>query len=91
VRGLQAGPQREFAAVGPPEFAPVTEIEGELYEAWEYLQETGQPAQVFRDFEYQTLESWSRPRRVIGKAEQLPAGPNPRYIVTSLAIDETET
>jgi len=60
------------------------EIESELYEAWGYLQETGQPARVFRDFEYQTLDSWSRPRRVIGKAEQLPAGENPRFIVTSL-------
>ena len=65
-------------------------IAGELYEAWEYLQETGKPARVFRDFEYQTLESWSRPRRVIGKAEQLPAGPNPRFIVTSLAKREVD-
>ena len=65
-------------------------LRGELYEAWEYLQETGQPARVFRDFEYQTLESWSRPRRVIGKAEQLPAGPNPRFIVTSLAKSDVD-
>ena len=64
------------------------EIEPELYEAWEYLQETGQPARVFSDFEYQTLDSWSRPRRVIGKAEQLPAGENPRFIVTSLGKSE---
>jgi Transposase DDE domain group 1 len=66
------------------------EIEPELYEAWEYLQETGQPARVFRDFEYQTLESWSRPRRVIGKAEQLPAGENPRFIVTSLGKSQLD-
>jgi hypothetical protein len=65
-------------------------IAPELYEAWEYLQETGEPARVFRDFEYQTLESWSRPRRVIGKAEQLPAGPNPRFIVTSLTKNEAD-
>jgi len=65
-------------------------IRGELYEAWEYLQETGEPARVFRDFEYQTLESWSRPRRVIGKAEQLPGGPNPRFIVTSLGKGEVD-
>jgi hypothetical protein len=51
---------------------------------------TGQSARVFRDFEYQTLDSWSRPRRVIGKAEQLPAGPNPRFIVTSLAKGEVD-
>src|SRR6202161_4716154 len=29
----------------------------------------GQPARVFRDFEWSTKESWSRRRRVIGKAE----------------------
>jgi hypothetical protein len=68
----------------------IAEIDGELYEAWEYLQETGQSARVFRDFEYQTLDSWSRPRRVIGKAEQLPAGPNPRFIVTSLKKSEVD-
>jgi hypothetical protein len=68
----------------------IAEIDGELYEAWEYLQETGQPARVFRDFEYQTLDSWSRTRRVIGKAEQLPAGRNPRFIVTSLTKSEVD-
>jgi len=68
----------------------IAEIDPELYEAWEDLQETGRPARVFRDFEYRTLDSWSRTRRVIGKAEQLPAGPNPRFIVTSLAPGEVE-
>ncbi len=68
----------------------VAEIDPELYEAWEYLQETGQPARVFRDFEYQTLDSWSRPRRVVGKAEQLPAGANPRFIVTSLKKSDVD-
>ena len=66
------------------------EIEPELYEAWEYLEETGRPARVFRDFEYRTLDSWRRPRRVIGKAEQLPAGENPRFIVTSLGKSEVD-
>lgn len=38
----------------------------------------------FAEFEYQTQDSWSRPRRVIGKAEVLTAGENPRFVVTSL-------
>lgn len=38
----------------------------------------------FTEFEYQTRESWSRPRRVIGKAEVLAAGENPRFVVTNL-------
>ena len=39
---------------------------------------------VFAEFEYQTAKSWSRPRRVIGKAEVMAAGDNPRFIVTNL-------
>jgi hypothetical protein len=39
---------------------------------------------VFAEFEYRTRESWSRSRRVIGKAEVMAAGDNPRFIVTNL-------
>jgi hypothetical protein len=39
---------------------------------------------VFTEFEYQTRKSWSRPRRVMGKAEVMAAGDNPRFIVTNL-------
>ena len=45
---------------------------------------TGEPARVFRDFTYRTRKSWSRTRRVVGKAEHLSKGANPRFIVTSL-------
>jgi len=38
----------------------------------------------FAEFEYQTQKSWSRARRVIGKAEVMSAGDNPRFIVTNL-------
>lgn len=38
----------------------------------------------FTDFEYRTLDSWSRARRVIGKAEILGEKDNPRFVVTSL-------
>ncbi|MGZ9053315.1 MAG: IS1380 family transposase, partial [Rhodoplanes sp.] len=50
---------------------------------------TGEAARRFKDFRYATLDTWSR-RRVIGKAEHLAKGANPRFIVTSLkrrAID----
>ncbi len=39
---------------------------------------------VFTEFEYQTLKTWPRARRVIGKAEVMAAGDNPRFIVTNL-------
>jgi hypothetical protein len=38
----------------------------------------------FTEFVYQTVRSWSRARRVIGKAEVTAQGPNPRFIVTNL-------
>ena len=50
----------------------------------------GGPARPFADFAWRTLDSWSRARRVVAKAEHLPQGANPRFIVTSLpagAID----
>jgi hypothetical protein len=38
----------------------------------------------FAEFEYQTQKSWSRPRRVVGKAEVTRGGDNPRFVVTNL-------
>ena len=55
----------------------------------EHLQ-TGEPARRFRDFSYRTHRSWSRRRRVVGKAEFLAKGENPRFIVTSLPASEYE-
>ena len=66
------------------------EIATELQAAEAEHQQTGKPARRFKDFTYATLDSWSRSRRVIGKAEHLDKGANPRFIVTSLkrkAID----
>jgi hypothetical protein len=39
----------------------------------------------FVEFEYQTIKSWSRARRVIGKAEVTAQGSNPRFIITNLS------
>ena len=56
----------------------------ELARARALCAQSGKPARVFRDFRYRTLDSWSRGRRVVGKAEHTPQGSNPRYVVTSL-------
>ena len=56
----------------------------ELREARRAHAHTGKPARRFRDFEYRTRKSWSRARRVVGKAEHLARGANPRFVVTSL-------
>lgn len=46
---------------------------------------TGKASRVFKDFRYQTRKSWSRERRVIGKAEHLEKGSNPRFVVASFS------
>ena len=49
---------------------------------------TGKPARCFKDFSYRTRDSWSRERRVIGKAEVTGGEANPRFVVTSLQRSE---
>jgi hypothetical protein len=44
-------------------------------------------ARVFKELEYQTLQTWSRRRRVVAKAEVMAAGDNPRFIVTNLPAE----
>jgi len=81
----------------------LVEIETELAAAAEEMGRTGKSARRFKDFTYTTLNSWSRERRVVGKAEWLapketePAREapakgeaNPRFVVTSLSIEECE-
>jgi hypothetical protein len=60
------------------------EIEAEMAQAQAAAEASGKPARRFRDFRWATLESWSRVRRVIGKAEWTQGKANPRFIVTSL-------
>ena len=46
--------------------------------------QTGQPSRRFRAFRYRTRRTWSRTRRVVGKAESLAKGATPRFVVTHL-------
>jgi hypothetical protein len=62
-------------------------IGGELHAAEQAFQATREPARQFKDFEYRTQKSWSRARRVVGKAEHLAKGSNPRFVVTSLSAE----
>lgn len=65
-------------------------IAEELKEAKKMYEESGKASRVYKDFMYKTLKSWSRERRVIGKAEHLPKGSNPRFVVTSLSPDKID-
>jgi hypothetical protein len=62
----------------------------ELHEAKLQFEATGRPSRVFKEFTYQTRKSWSRERRVAGKAEHLAKGSNPRFVVTSLSAVELD-
>ena len=48
---------------------------------------TQAPVRLYKDLVYRTRSSWTRARRVVGKAEHLPGKANPRFVVTSLAAD----
>ena len=60
------------------------EIASEMAEARLEALATAKPARRFKDFRWTTLDSWSRERRVVGKAEWLGGKANPRFVVTSL-------
>jgi Transposase DDE domain group 1 len=64
----------------------VGQIADELAAVEAESRDRGAPARRFADFAWRTLESWRRDRRVVAKAEHLPKGPNPRFVVTSLPV-----
>ena len=59
-----------------------------LEQARRQFEATKQPTRVFADLRYKTLDSWSRERRVVAKAEHLEKGANPRFVVTSFGLEE---
>ncbi len=66
-------------------------VGAEMHQAKLACGQTGKPARVFRDFRYRTQKSWSRERRVVGKAEHLPGDKaNPRFVVTSLTPEAVD-
>jgi hypothetical protein len=65
-------------------------LDKELRQAKREHARTGAPARVFKDCIYKTRKSWSRRRRVVGKAEHLSGGPNPRFVVTSIPEEDTD-
>jgi hypothetical protein len=64
-------------------------IGAEMHEANRQWEQTGKPARVFREFDYQTKKTkkggWDRQRRVVAKAEHIDGKENPRFVVTSLS------
>ena len=54
----------------------------------DYLQEVGATVRRYADLHYRTTRTWSRARRVVGKAEYSAQGENPRFVVTSFSSEE---
>ena len=53
-------------------------------------QESGEAVRQFKELGYRTRKSWSRERRVVAKVEYLPRGTNPRFIVTSVPVQNCD-
>jgi hypothetical protein len=63
-------------------------ITAEQEQARQEFERTTEPARVFAELRYRTRDSWSCERRVVAKAEHLAKGANPRFVVTSLAVED---
>lgn len=72
----------------------VEHIHAELAWAEEEAERNGRPIRRFADFRWATLDSWSRRRRVVAKAEWMPGrgehGANPRFVVTSIPATQLD-
>jgi hypothetical protein len=65
-------------------------ITKELKQAQALYETTKKAARVFKDFRYETRDSWIQERRVVAKAEHLDKGANPRFVVTSIGMEQIE-
>ncbi len=67
-------------------------IGAQMQEATQQWSQTGKPARIFSEFQYQTKKTkkggWERERRVAAKAEHIDGKENPRFVVTSLRSEE---
>jgi len=64
-------------------------IKRDLKKARRKFKKTGKAARRFRNLKYRTLSTWRKKRRVVAKAEHLPDGANPRFVVTTIEKAET--
>lgn len=62
----------------------------DLEEVRRAFEVSGRAIRLYQDFQYRTKDSWSRARRVVGKAEHLSKGSNPRFVVTSIPAEEMD-
>jgi hypothetical protein len=66
-------------------------VADEMQQAQLLFEHSGQASRVYKDLNYRTLDSWSAARRVVAKAEHLAKGANPRFVVTSLSLEQADS
>jgi hypothetical protein len=84
---IERQPNLYYAVGLPPNSRLIADIQDALAEARARHCLTAAPTRQFKNLRYQTLKSWSRPRRVVAKAEVSSQGDNPRFVVTNLPPD----
>ena len=60
----------------------------EMAEAKRLHEASGEAQRLFKELRYRTRRTWSCERRVVAKVEHLSGGANPRFIVTSIPIEQ---
>ena len=63
-------------------------IAEEMGEAKRLHEASGEAHRLFKELRYRTRKTWSCERRVVAKVEHLSGGENPRFIVTSIAVEQ---
>ena len=67
-------------------------IKEQMQEAAAQWKATGKPARVFTEFSDEPIKTktggWDRERRTVGKAEHIDGKENPRFVVTSLSVEQ---
>ena len=63
-------------------------IGDEMVEARRLHEVSGEAVRLFKELRYRTRKSWSCERRVVAKVEHLSGGGNPRFIVTSIPVEQ---
>ena len=82
--------QKLYYCFGLAKNLTLKELMKNTFEKMRHEIEAGQsalPYRQFMEFGYRTKKSWSRFRRVVGKAEMLAKGKNPRFVVTNLPAE----
>jgi hypothetical protein len=86
----QSGIDFVFGLARNARLEAMIETDLQLVRAVSLEEREGAPVRAYRELRYRTLDSWTRERRVVAKAEWLGDKFNPRFVVTSLRPEAYE-